>query len=400
MDGSRRSFIQLVGLGGLTAASGRPLFAAAQQRDTSRIATDIPGGIRLSANENANGPGQTVMDAVQGAFGRMNRYPFQGVGHLQDALAAKLGVEAKQLTIGCGSSEILDASVLAFTTPDRGVVTALPTFELIGDLARHLSHPVVEVPVTGSLELDLAQMADKAAGAGLIYICNPNNPTGSLHGAKAIEDFIAAALKREPNVTILIDEAYHEYVERDDYKSAIPIAIVNPRVVVSRTFSKIYGLAGMRCGYAVGHPDTIRQLSKWLDPLRISCLTTVAALTALGDPARVPTQCRMNHENRTFTEGVFRDAGFAPVPSQANFVMVNVKRDIRQFQAACRERGVEIARPFPPLLTYARVTIGTMDEMKRAAPAFREALAAVPNSAHALPALELRGYPRLASWEC
>ncbi len=156
----------------------------------------------------------------------------------------------------------------------------------------------------------------------------------------------------------------------------------------------------MRCGYAVGHPDTIRQVSKWLDPLRLSCLTSVAALTALGDPERVPTQSRMNHENRTFTEAVFRDAGFAPVPSQANFLMVNVKRDIRQFQAACRDRGVEIARPFPPLLTYARITIGTMDEMKRAAPAFKEALATVPTSAAVLPAPPLRGYPRLDTWEC
>src|SRR5205814_1389932 len=123
------------------------------------------GVIRLSANENSNGPGDRVIAAIQQSFGRINRYPFQTAGTLHQAVAAAADVPPDHLMIGCGSSEILDASVMAFTTRERGVVTALPTFELVGDLGKHLGCPVVEVPVTGQLELDLAQMADKAAGA-------------------------------------------------------------------------------------------------------------------------------------------------------------------------------------------------------------------------------------------
>jgi histidinol-phosphate aminotransferase len=387
MATSRRDFLQLLGVNGVAVAAWR------------RVPREAPGDtIRLTSNENSNGPGQAVLDAIQGAFPKVNRYPFAASGGLQAALAKKLGVQTEQVTLGCGSSEILDAAVYAFTSPDRGVVVGLPTFELVAGLAQHMSHPVVEVPVTDRLELDLGQMADKAAGAGLVYICNPNNPTGTLHGAKAIAEFIAAALARDPNVTILIDEAYHEYVERADYQSAVPIALDNPRVIVSRTFSKIYGLAGLRCGYAVGHADSIRLLSKWLDPLRISYLTTRAAMTALEDPARVPTQRQLNHDARAFTEGVLREAGYPTVPSEANFVMVNVKRDIRQFQTACRERGVEIARPFPPLLTYARITIGTMDEMRRAATPLRDALAAPVTSARLAPID--RTFRRDTPWEC
>jgi histidinol-phosphate aminotransferase len=389
---SRRTFLQLVGANGLAAAAlPKSLSAASQQRDTSTIASDLPGVIRLSANENSRGPGERVLAAIQESFGRVNRYPFQTAGSLRDSLAGVLQVSADNVTLGCGSSEILDASVMAFTGPARGVITALPTFELVGDLGKHLGVPVVEVPVTKTLDLDLAQMADKAAGAGFIYICNPNNPTGALHGAKAIEDFVSTALARDPNVTILIDEAYHEYVEREDYHTAIPIALANPRVVVSRTFSKIYGLAGMRIGYAVGRPETIRQISKFLDPLRLSCLSSTAALTALGDPNRVPEQRRMNHESRAHTVKALTDAGFRVVPSEANFIMFDTRRDIRQFAADCRAKGIEIARPFPPLLTYARVTIGTMEEMTRASDVLRQALAAPPTSASAAPLIPREG---------
>jgi histidinol-phosphate aminotransferase len=402
MTRSRRSFLQLVGANGLAVAAGARLAALTPQvaGGVRPSASETSAAIRLSSNENGNGPGPRVLSAIQDGFAQVNRYPFQSAGRLQGALATALGVTPSQLVMGCGSSEILDVAVMAFTAPDRGLVTAMPTFELVNDLATHMGHPVEAVPVTDSLQLDLGQMAAKASGAGLVYVCNPNNPTGTLHGAKAIEEFVSAVLAKEPRATILIDEAYHEYVERADYKSAVPIALSNPRVIVSRTFSKIYGLAGMRVGYAIGQPDTLRQIGKLLDELRISCLSKVAAFTALGDPARVPDQRRLNHDARAFTTAVFREAGYPPIPSEANFLMVNVKRDIRQFQADCHARGVDIARPFPPLLTYARVTIGTMDEMQRAAPVFREALSRPPSSARleafpafAPPALR-RGEPR------
>jgi histidinol-phosphate aminotransferase len=378
---SRRSFIQFLGLNGLAAAAGScgPSALASAGRVgphvSSPTAVRVGGLLRLDSNENSSGPGPRVLDAVQNAFGGINRYAFAASHELTGAISRQLDVEPDQIELGCGSSEILDAAVSSFTSPDRALVTASPTFELPANLAHHLGHSVVEVPVTDRLTLDLDRMAERAHGAGLFYVCNPNNPTATLHGASAIEQFVADALKREPTATILIDEAYHEYVERADYRTAVPIALANPRVIVSRTFSKIFGLAGMRIGYAVGQRPTLAALSKRLDSLRISCLTTAAALAALEDPSRISEQRTANHEARAFTIDALKAAGYEPVASEANFLMVDVRRDIRSFQAACRDRGVSIARPFPPLTTYARITIGTMDEMKRATAVFQEVLA-------------------------
>jgi histidinol-phosphate aminotransferase len=388
---SRRSFIQFLGLNGLAAAAGSstPASSASPEKvgphQIARAGAPARGILRLDSNENSSGPGPRVLAAIQEAFGEINRYPFAASQELISAIAGSLGVQSDQIELGCGSSEILDAAVLSFTAPDRALVTASPTFEMPANLAQHLSHPVVEVPVTDALALDLGQMAARAGGAGLFYVCNPNNPTATLHSASAIEQFVDDVLKREPKATVLIDEAYHEYVERPDYRTAIPLALSNPRVIVSRTFSKIFGLAGMRIGYAVGQRPTLTQLSKRLDALRISRLSTTAALSALSDPPRVADQRKANHEARAFTATVFKGAGYEPIESQANFLMVNVRRDIRAFQAACRERGVGVARPFPPLMTYARITIGTMDEMKRAGAVFQDVLAQPASAARLEP---------------
>ncbi len=188
MPTSRRSFIQLVGLNGLAAAAGAcapgsPSAVAATTPAVAR-ASDAGAVLRLDSNENSSGPGPRVLAAIQEAFGEINRYPFATSHQLVDAIAPSVGVSSDQVELGCGSSEILDASVTAFTAPDRALVTAVPTFEMPAELARHLGHPVVTVPVTDRLTLDLGRMAERAAGAGLYYVCNPNNPTGTLQAER------------------------------------------------------------------------------------------------------------------------------------------------------------------------------------------------------------------------
>ena len=216
MATSRRSFIQLVGLNGLAvAATGcattRPARTpAVTPQDAPPLGA--PGTrssvIRLSSNENSAGPGAKVLTAMQDSFDVANRYAFRLPSDLTDALAASLGVQPSQVTLGCGSSEILDVAAAAFLGPDRALVTAKPTFELLSGRAQMWGAQVVDVPVDADLRLDLGQMAQRAGGAGLIYICNPNNPTGTVQGAADIEAFVAEALRTEPKVTILIDEAY------------------------------------------------------------------------------------------------------------------------------------------------------------------------------------------------
>ena len=379
MSRSRRDFIQLVGLNGLAAAAcARASLARAQSVAPVAPPLGAPGTrssvLRLSSNENSAGPGEQVLAAMQDSFGAVNRYAFRSAGELADALAAHLSVSTGNIATGCGSSDILDAAGQAFLASDRALVTALPTFELLTDRASRLGAPVVEVPVDDQLRLDLTRMAGRAAGAGLVYICNPNNPTGTVHGAADIEQAVHAVLRTEPRATVLIDEAYHEYVEHPAYRSAVPLALDNPRVVVARTFSKVYGMAGLRVGYAVGHHQALSAMSPYLSGFRHSILSMNAALAALDGQDRVAAGRRQNHEARALTTTAFRQAGYRVVDSEANFVMVDVRRDIRAFQQACRSRGVEIARPFPPLLTWARITIGTMDEMRHAWGVFKEAL--------------------------
>jgi histidinol-phosphate aminotransferase len=408
MATSRRGFIQLVGLNGLAvAATG---CAATRPARTPAVTPQpapplgAPGTrsalIRLSSNENSAGPGAKVLASIQESFGAANRYAFRLPSDLTEAVAASLGVQRSQVTLGCGSSEILDSAAAAFLGPGRALVTAMPTFELLSGRAQMWGADVIDVPVDAELRLDLDQMAQRARGAGLIFVCNPNNPTGTVHGAADIEAFVTAALKTEPKATILIDEAYHEYVEHADYKSSIALALSNPRVVVSRTFSKVYGMAGLRVGYAVGQPDTLRAMNRFLDDGRLSCLSARAALAALADPARVVEMRTQNHAARAMTAQALRDMGYRVTDSEANFVMADVRRDIRIFQRACRNRGVEIARPFPPLLTWARITIGTMAEMQQAVEAFRGALTEPVPTAEALPALERYVPRRDGTWAC
>lgn len=406
MATSRRGFIQLVGLNGLAVAAGG---ASASSASAQAIASQAPplgapgtrsSLLRLSSNENSSGPGPRVMAAIQDAFGVVNRYNFRNAHELGSAIAPAAGVERSNVIVGCGSSEILDAACLAFLRPELGLLTARPTFELVADRAERLGIPSGAVPVDSELRLDLTQMADQAKGKGLIYVCNPNNPTGTIYGAKDIETFIEKALAAEPRATILVDEAYHEYVEHPDYKSAVSLATSNPRVIVSRTFSKVYGMAGLRVGYAVGRPETLDAMNRYLDASRLSVLSARAAVTALEDPARVASERAANSAARAMTTKVFRDAGYRVVDSEANFIMTDVKRDIRVFQQACRNRGIEIARPFPPLLSWARISIGTLDEMRHACDAFKGALAEPVASAESLPPVAPYVPRRDGTWAC
>ena len=394
----RRSFIRLVGLNGLAAAaaSGCAVRHPARAADPPAPA---PAVIRLSSNENAHGPGDRVLAVVRDRLGAAHRYAFGASRELVHAIAGAAGVGADHVVVGCGSSQVLDALVSVAVGPERPFVTAAPTFELPAARARALGAPVIEVPVDAALRLDLDAMAARASGAGLVYVCNPNNPTGTLHDGAAIERFVDAVARRAPAATVLVDEAYHEYVESPAHVSAVALARDNPRVVVVRTFSKIFGMAGLRVGYAIGRPEALRPLAQYLDGFSLSVLSVSAALEALADRGHAAEQRARNSAARAFTADALRGAGCRVVDSETNFLMVDVGRDVRLFAGACRRQGVEIARPFPPLLTHARITIGTMAEMRAAAPVFAAALAEAPPTT-ALPA-PAPYVPRLeGSWAC
>jgi histidinol-phosphate aminotransferase len=381
MSLSRRSFVRSLGVGGAGALTlptwlnARGLEAANATGTT--LTLDEPNGtiIKLDSNENPYGPVPGVMEAVLGEFKRAALYPARNEQPVRDAIAKANGLAADRVMLGSGSGEVLRLAVQAFVSPTRHLVAANPTFESPAQYARVLGLPVREVALDKDLRIDLDGMLRQVPGAGLVFLCNPNNPTGHVHSAADVTRFVESALRADPEVIVLVDEAYHEFVADPAYASALPMTARNPRVFVSRTFSKIYGIAGMRLGYALGAPATLTRMERLRLPNGIGGLTQLAALAALKDPAVIRKEAAKNREALEFTTAAFREMGFAVVASQANFVLVHIKRDATAFKEACAKESVVIGRAFPPLDQHTRISIGTLDEMKRAMPVFRKLLA-------------------------
>lgn len=385
MPVSRRAFLASLGAGGagvlampLVQGRGREALFAFQSstgRRADRMAAAAPGIIRIDSNENPNGPGARVFEVIRGTFSEANRYPFTLEAELREAIAKVHGIKTENVLLSCGSSELLRVTVQALTSRERALVAASPTFELSANFATFIGSPVRAVPVDARLRLDLAPMADAAKGAGLVYFCNPNNPTASVHGAAAVSAFVAQVGQSSPETYVLVDEAYHEYVDDPSYATAIPLAMQNPHVIVTRTMSKVFGMAGLRCGYAVGRPETLAKLSPWLLDSGVNQLVLAGAAVAVGDTAHIAEEQKKNRETKAFTRKFFEGAGFAVTPSDANFLMVDIRKDVKAFKAAALRRGVAVGRQFPPLNTHLRISIGTMAEMQRATEALKPLLA-------------------------
>ncbi len=336
--------------------------------------------IQISSNENPLGPGPAAYQALlDGLNQQAGRYPTNfrpSHRDLMQTIAAKYDARAENVTLGTGSGEILENSAKAFTGPDRPLVTADPSYLQAVGVARQHGHPVSTVALDSNLRLDVEGIAREARGAGLIFLCNPNNPSSTVVPASDIEALVREVRSSSPDTRILIDEAYHDYVTDPAHQTAIPLALRTPNVFVARTFSKAYGMAGLRLGYAVGQAETIAELARWTHVFNSNNLANAAAVASLNDPAHLEQETARNKEVRDYTIGVFNDLGFQAGDSQTNFLFVNLGRPAAEFRDACREHGVMVGRDFPPMeQTHARVSIGTMDEMRRAAEVFRQVLA-------------------------
>jgi histidinol-phosphate aminotransferase len=328
------------------------------------------------------GPGQKVLDAIQAAFGADGSRPGRYSGSarsLIDALAKQHSVKPENIVLGCGSTQILRTVTHVFTAKDKPLVATIPTYEECADYATLMGNKVVGVALDSEFKPDLDRFADASKGAGLVFYCNPSNPSSTYVGAKATRDFIAKLNSQSPDTTILVDEAYFEYVTDPDHETFIPMAVQNPRVIVARTFSKAYGMAGLRIGYAVGHPETIKKMAAWDAGSGTSSLNVLAMHGAIAavqqDASFITNERARNAAVRNFTMKWFADRGMKPADSQANFMFVNVGRPVRQFREACVAKGVRVARDFPPFeKTHCRIAFGTMEEMQAAVKVFAEVL--------------------------
>src|SRR5438132_1410558 len=318
---SRRKFAHLLGVGA-AAAIVRPRITIATESST--VPAPAKGGVvRLSANENPYGPSAKAHEAMKNAHPMSNRYPDEANDVLVDKIAKINNINRNQIVLGDGSSEILKLCAETFTGPTQGkLIAADLTFEAILEYSKACGGEVLKVPLTSSYDHDLAKMG-AAAQKGLIYICNPNNPTASITPKNDLREFIA---ETSPDTMILVDEAYFHYADSPDYESMIPLVKDHPNLIVSRTFSKIYGMAGLRCGYCVAQKETLERIrphQMW-DSVNIMALTAGSA--SLDDPEQVPNGQRLNNEAKTFTIGELNKMGYKTIPSQANFIMFDCKR--------------------------------------------------------------------------
>jgi histidinol-phosphate aminotransferase len=360
---SRRKFGQLLGAGAAATALSR-IYSA----EPTAPAAATSGVVRLSSNENPYGPSTKALQAMTDSFNLACRYPDEPTSRLVEALAKTNSVSAAQILLGAGSGEILKLCAAAFTGPHRTLVVADPTFEAILGHAVVAGAEVVKIPLTSSFSHDLSRMT-AAAKEGVIYICNPNNPTASITPKAEIRDFIA---KTPRQTIILVDEAYFHYTDSPDYESVIPLIKDYPNLIVARTFSKIYGMAGLRCGYGVGQKETIDRMRAQQPWESVNIMALVAAVTSLDAADQVADGRRLNREARAFVLGELDKMGYKTIPSQANFIMTDLNRPVKPLIEAMKQRNVEVGRLFPALPNHMRITIGKKSEMETFLAAFRQ----------------------------
>jgi histidinol-phosphate aminotransferase len=383
--------MKTMGVGAAGAYAATLISTRRQESIAFAAQTGIPVDevINLANNENPMGPGQPVLDAVVNSLGTHGevpgRYPFMMARPLDEAIAAKWNVKPENVLVGAGSTQILVNATQSYTSNSHALVGSLPTYEECFGYAALVGHKTKAVPLTSNLTMDLDQTFYACKGAGMLFYCNPNNPVASLVDPAEGAEFIKRVLKMNKDIRILVDEAYIDYVTTPGHKTMIQEALEEPRLIVARTFSKAYGMAGLRVGYAIAHPDTIKELDKYNMGNSISTLSYAAATAAVERDAKdasfIPNERERNTAARSFTRKWFHDRGYTDTDAQANFMFVDVKMPIEDFQAGCRAEGVRVGRPFPPLWTHCRISIGTMDEMQRAVQVFDKVLSAAKEQA-------------------
>jgi len=350
---SRRRFAGVLGAA-LGAAALRPSPGAAAPEASPT------GLIDLSSNENPYGPSPAALEAMTRSQAVAARYPDAAERATVEAIARLHGVDPARVVLGCGSSEILRLCDAAFLGPGRTVVAAEPTFEAVLHYAKVTRAEPITVPLTVDFRHDLSAMARACdARTGLVYVCNPNNPTGTIVSGEELLAFLAQV---PPTTAVVVDEAYHHFVEAAAYLSAVETIERYPNVVVARTFSKIYGMAGMRLGYAVAssaNAEALRGHASWGNT---NAAVLAAARASLAEEGLVARQReRLNGTRRWLSSELSRD-GRRIIPSETNFVMIDVGTDVKPLVAAFEARGIRVGRRFAALPTWLRVTIGTREE--------------------------------------
>lgn len=323
----------------------------------------IKNVIKMASNENPFGPSPKALEAMQKALPKIHLYPDGDCFYLREALALKLCLELDNVIVGNGSDEILKLLGEAFLEPGEEIIIAQPSFSEYEFVGRMMGATCVFVPLknfTHDLVAMFKAVTDKTK---IVFICNPNNPTGTIVKKAEVDAFLRDL---DPRVLVVFDEAYYEYVTDEEYPESLEYVGEGQNVITLRTFSKIYGIAGQRIGYGAAKPSIISALNRVKEPFNVNTLGQAGALAALGDEGHVSKSCRGNIEGYQYLTGWFKEKGFFYVPSQANFIFLEVGVDSRQLFNEMLKEGVIVRTGdifgYPQ---FIRVTVGTMEENRR-----------------------------------
>ena len=327
------------------------------------------GMLRLIANENPYGPSPPARAAAEQGVKDGWKYAMQETRALTKQLAERHGVPADHIMVSAGSAEALRVTALAYCRGGGRVIAARPTFAYLTSYAGTLGCDIDWIPLDKQMTHDLAGMAAAIReDSRLIYVCNPNNPTGTMLEGPQLRDFLAAVAARVP---VIVDEAYLDLRADAAEHTAVPRVLAGDPVIVTRTFSKLHGMAGMRVGYAIARPDVIKQL----ESLRVSMMNrpgVVAASVSLDDAEFIAFSRARIRESLAITTNVFDELGLRYTPSHGNFVLFDTGQPARIFMGAMRERGIMTGMPTKPFPTWARVSMGTVEQMQQFAAAARD----------------------------
>jgi len=334
-------------------------------------ADDYDALAKLNFNENPYGPSEPVLKAMTKAFKYSMRYGYPD-GGVASAIAKHHGVARSNILLGAGSGEILEVVGLTFLDHGKKVVGVDPTYGSVYVHASGIDADAIKIPLLGDYRQDIPALIDATnkhyREVGFVYLCNPNNPSGRTVSAAEVRQLLDGIPE---DVPVLIDEAYHHYVEDPEYATSIPYVIEGRRVIITRTFSKLFGMAAIRLGFAISTPEMI-DLMRPYSTGSVNALVKWGAVAAMEDTEAQQRVRKVTLELRNKAIRELATMGYEVIPSETNFFMMRTGRPVQDVITAFRQRGVAVGRPFPPMLEYLRVSIGTEEEMLRFMAAFKE----------------------------
>jgi histidinol-phosphate aminotransferase len=335
---------------------------------------------KLSSNENPYGPPESVMEAMTHAFKYANRYGYPD-GGIVDELAKHHGVKPENILLGAGSGEILDVVGTTFLDNGKKVVGVEPSYAQVYQHATSVKAAAITVPLLADYRQDIPGLIKATRthyrDVGFVYLCNPNNPTGRIVTKKEVKQLLDGIPE---DMVVLIDEAYHHFVDDSEYATSVPYVLEGRPVIIARTFSKIAALAGMRLGYAVAPKEIIQKMRPYTIG-SVNAIVKWGGVAALKDTESQAKVKKITLDLRRKTMADLTSMGYSVIPSETNFFMVHLRRPVVPVIEEFRKRGVLVGRPFPPMNEHLRVSIGNPDEMARFATAFKEIEAAAKSRA-------------------